>query len=170
MRHDYRIGVPKKGVYYEVFNSDDEAFGGSGVKNGDLQSEDVPWHSREQSIRLTVPPLATVYLRLRGTAASGRKNDEKEEPLDIEKPVQEEASAEIEAAAAKAPAKKTTAKKAAEKKPAAKKTTRTRKTAAKKADAEAAPKKRRTTAEKTTARKSTTRTTRKKAATKAANE
>jgi 1,4-alpha-glucan branching enzyme len=65
VRHDYRIGVPAKGAYVEVFNSDAEEFGGSGVRNeGELQSEDKPWHNREQSIALTVPPMATVYLRL----------------------------------------------------------------------------------------------------------
>ncbi len=65
VRHDYRIGVPKKGRYLEVFNSDAAEYGGSGVRNtGDLVTEDVRWHDREQSIVLTVPPLATVYLRL----------------------------------------------------------------------------------------------------------
>ncbi|MBR4903500.1 MAG: 1,4-alpha-glucan branching protein GlgB [Selenomonadaceae bacterium] len=74
-RKDYRIGVPDKGAYVEVFNSDAEEFGGSGVVNSDkLTTEDFSWHNRNQSIRLTVPPLATVFLRhdvpqdyLRGT-------------------------------------------------------------------------------------------------------
>ncbi|MDY3296964.1 alpha amylase C-terminal domain-containing protein, partial [Selenomonas sp.] len=170
VRHDYRIGVPKKGVYCEVFNSDDEVFGGSGVKNGDIQSEDIPWHNREQSIALTVPPLATVYLRLRGTAAAGRKDDKLEEPLDIEgKPETQAESAET-AATAKT-AKKTAAKKPAAKKPAAKKTT-TRKTPAKKTTKSTkTTKTTKTTAKKpTTARKSTTRTTTRKKTAKAANE
>ena len=68
VRHDYRIGVPKKGEYREVFNSDAEEFGGSGVKNeGALHTEDVPWHDREQSLVITVPPMATIYLRLKDT-------------------------------------------------------------------------------------------------------
>ncbi len=68
VRHDYRIGVPDKGAYVEVFNSDAEEFGGSGVVNaGELVTEDVPWHDRAQSIRLTVPPLATVFFRLKGS-------------------------------------------------------------------------------------------------------
>ncbi|MBR1805956.1 MAG: alpha amylase C-terminal domain-containing protein, partial [Selenomonadaceae bacterium] len=51
-------------AYVEVFNSDAEEFGGSGVKNaGDLPTEDVPWHNNSQSIRLTIPPLATIYLK-----------------------------------------------------------------------------------------------------------
>jgi 1,4-alpha-glucan branching enzyme len=64
VRVGYRIGVPDKGAYVEVFNSDLEEFGGSGVKNeGDLLVQDVAWHNREQSIELRVPPLATIYLK-----------------------------------------------------------------------------------------------------------
>lgn len=64
VRVGYRIGVPDKGAYVEVFNSDLEEFGGSGVKNeGELQSQDYGWHNREQSIEIRVPPLATIYLK-----------------------------------------------------------------------------------------------------------
>ena len=71
VRHDYRIGVPAKGNYVEVLNTDDAAFGGSGVKNdGVLKSQNVAWHDRDQSIVLTLPPLATVYLRLESQAGA----------------------------------------------------------------------------------------------------
>ena len=64
VHHDYRIGVPDKGTYVEVFNSDAEEFGGSGVKNsGKLSTEDFPYHNRNQSIKLTIPPLATIFLK-----------------------------------------------------------------------------------------------------------
>ncbi len=67
IHHDYRVGVPEKGIYREVFNSDAERFGGSGAGNeGDIVSEDVKWHKREQSIVLTIPPLSTMYLRRKG--------------------------------------------------------------------------------------------------------
>jgi len=64
-RHEgYRIGVPDSGAYVEVFNSDAEEFGGSGVTNSTgLLTEDFPWHNRSHSITLTVPPLATIFLR-----------------------------------------------------------------------------------------------------------
>ena len=66
VRHDYRIGVPEKGAYVEIFNSDAVEYGGSGVLNeGDLHTEDYGWHGREQSIRITVPPLATSYFVLK---------------------------------------------------------------------------------------------------------
>ena len=109
VRHGYRIGVPMKGVYYEVFNSDDEAYGGSGVKNGALASEDVPWHNRSQSIALTVPPLATVYLRLRGTAAAGRGDAPVHEEVEAKGEGKEASEAKTVAAAAK-PKRRTAAK------------------------------------------------------------
>ncbi len=64
VRHGYRIGVPEKGVYQEVLNSDDPRYGGSGVNNeGDRHTDDFIWHDRPQSLALTLPPLATIYLR-----------------------------------------------------------------------------------------------------------
>jgi 1,4-alpha-glucan branching enzyme len=64
VRQNYRIGVPDKGSYVEVFNSDAKEFGGSGVTNSDkLTTEDFPYHNRNQSIQLTIPPLATIFLR-----------------------------------------------------------------------------------------------------------
>ena len=57
-REDFRMGVPEWCTYGEVFNSDEERFGGSGVVNdGRLKCEDVPWNGREQSIVVRVPPL-----------------------------------------------------------------------------------------------------------------
>ena len=64
VRKNYRIGVPNSGAYVEVFNSDAEEFGGSGVTNSTkLVTEDFPWHNRSHSITLTVPPLATIFLK-----------------------------------------------------------------------------------------------------------
>ena len=64
VRHGYRIGVPDKGAYVEVFNSDAKEFGGSGVTNATtLLTEDIPWHNRSHSITLTIPPLATIFLK-----------------------------------------------------------------------------------------------------------
>jgi 1,4-alpha-glucan branching enzyme len=63
--NDYRVGMPRRGMYTEVFNSDADGFGGSGVGNaGNLMTEDICWHAREQSLVLKIPPLAVVYLRL----------------------------------------------------------------------------------------------------------
>ena len=63
-RENYRIGVPYKGIYAEVLNTDDTVFGGSGLTNGEkIQSVDVPMHGYDQSIILTVPPLSAMYFK-----------------------------------------------------------------------------------------------------------
>ena len=72
VRRGYRIGVPTKGTYVEVFNSDLEEYGGSGVMNaGDIVSEDYAFHGRDQSIVITVPPLAATFYRLKGQSGAG---------------------------------------------------------------------------------------------------
>ena len=124
VHHDYRIGVPAKGSYIEVFNSDGEDFGGSGVRNaGEIQSQDKPWHNREQSIKLTVPPLATIYLRLKRQNGSGVSFPEAATDVEAKG---FEAGEEKTSAAVAATKKKTVAKKTAAAKPA--KTATTRKT------------------------------------------
>ena len=60
----YRFGVPGKLFYEEVFNTDDAAWGGSGVCNtGPIPVEDIPSHGRDKSIALRVPPLGAVFLQ-----------------------------------------------------------------------------------------------------------
>ncbi|HEV7414919.1 MAG TPA: 1,4-alpha-glucan branching protein GlgB [Tianweitania sediminis] len=63
VRQGFRVGVPLIGSWTEIFNSDSEHFGGSGVSSGgNLMAEEVSWHGRPASITLTVPPLATIFL------------------------------------------------------------------------------------------------------------
>ncbi len=63
-RYNYRVGVPASGFYKEVLNSDAKEYGGSGVGNlGGVKSEDIPWHGRPSSLRLTLPPLAILILK-----------------------------------------------------------------------------------------------------------
>ena len=63
VHRDYRIGLPQPGAWREVLNTDDAGYGGSGVGNpGPLQADDTPWHGRQASLALTLPPLATVVL------------------------------------------------------------------------------------------------------------
>ncbi|MFE2356837.1 1,4-alpha-glucan branching protein GlgB [Streptomyces parvulus] len=57
VRHEYRLAVPDEGVaWQEVLNTDAEEFGGSGVTNPD------PVKPEDGGIRVTLPPLATVWL------------------------------------------------------------------------------------------------------------
>ncbi len=63
VRYEQRFGCPE-GVWTPVLNTDEARYGGSGVEvGGALKSEPVPWHGRPHSVSLTVPPLATVWLR-----------------------------------------------------------------------------------------------------------
>lgn len=63
-RENYRVGVPDATSYDEIFNTDDVRFGGSGVINkGAIRVKNVSDHGFKQSILLTVPPLAVVFLK-----------------------------------------------------------------------------------------------------------
>jgi 1,4-alpha-glucan branching enzyme len=63
----FRIGVTKKGIYKEVFNSDAPEYGGSGRLNpGFLISEPVPWQGKENSVVVKTPPVGGLVLRRAG--------------------------------------------------------------------------------------------------------
>jgi 1,4-alpha-glucan branching enzyme len=62
-RLGYRIGVPRRCRYLEVLNTDATEYGGSGMGNaGSVACEDVPSHGFAQSVVLTLPPLAVLWL------------------------------------------------------------------------------------------------------------
>ncbi|ANS77153.1 glycogen-branching enzyme [Paenibacillus yonginensis] len=72
-RERYRIGVPKAGIYREVFSSEDSQFGGSGSPNGSpLAAEKVEWHDQLQSIELKLPPLSVSIWKRTGAASGGQ--------------------------------------------------------------------------------------------------
>ena len=63
-RYDYRIGISRPGVYREILNTDSHFYHGSNVGNAsDVHSENISQHQREHSLSVTIPPLATIYLR-----------------------------------------------------------------------------------------------------------
>ncbi len=67
-RTDYRIGVPDDGAWDEILNTDGTQYGGSGMGNlGRVTATADPSHGYPASLALTLPPLATVFLR-RATA------------------------------------------------------------------------------------------------------
>ncbi|MFF3707705.1 1,4-alpha-glucan branching enzyme [Streptomyces phaeochromogenes] len=65
VRHEYRLGVPDDvPAWGEVLNTDAVSFGGSGVTGpGPVKAEAQGEQGWAASIRLTLPPLATVWLR-----------------------------------------------------------------------------------------------------------
>ena len=109
LRKEYRIGVPYAGTYAEIFNTDAEAFGGSGITNGtSIKSEEIPLHGFEQSISLTLPPMSVMYFKIARKKPIRKKADPS--------PVKKDSAKEEVPVAKAAPAKKVAAKKTAAKK------------------------------------------------------
>lgn len=64
-RYGYRLGVAAQGSYREVLNTDAKNYSGSGQNSGDsLYAEPVGWQGQPYSLVLTIPPLATIVLKL----------------------------------------------------------------------------------------------------------
>ncbi|HRQ90974.1 MAG TPA: 1,4-alpha-glucan branching enzyme, partial [Bacteroidia bacterium] len=65
-RPGYRLGVPGGGFYEEILNTDSALYGGSNIGSaGGIPSREQESHGRSHSIQVDVPPLATVFFRLR---------------------------------------------------------------------------------------------------------
>ncbi len=63
VHNHFRIGVPKKGTYKEVINSDAGVYGGSDLYNGKpIISEDAAMHGFEQSIEVVLSPLGMTII------------------------------------------------------------------------------------------------------------
>ena len=63
---DYRVGVPFKGTYTEIFNSDSAEFGGNNDLNPEpLKTEGSPFHGHPYSISINVPSLGGVMLKIK---------------------------------------------------------------------------------------------------------
>ncbi|MBV8069608.1 MAG: 1,4-alpha-glucan branching protein GlgB [Acidobacteriaceae bacterium] len=69
-RANYRVGVPSKGFWKEVLNTDAKQYAGSGRGNfGGIETVPIPLHGRNYSLTIDLPPLAVVFFRL-DTSAS----------------------------------------------------------------------------------------------------
>ena len=67
VRQGYRVGVPVAGGWRETLNGDAPFYGGSGVGNlGRVETTPEPWHGFEQSLAITLPPLAMVLFAPEG--------------------------------------------------------------------------------------------------------
>jgi 1,4-alpha-glucan branching enzyme len=63
-RAGYQVGVPFAGYWRELLNSDASEYGGSGVGNmGGCKADDFAVHGRPYSLKLTLPPLAALFLK-----------------------------------------------------------------------------------------------------------
>ena len=63
VRYDFRVGLPVAGRWTELINTDSTFYGGSGQGNlGGVETEPEGWNAFAQSARMTLPPLAVVWL------------------------------------------------------------------------------------------------------------
>ena len=63
--YDYQIGVPFLGTYEEIFNTDDSKYGGSGqIIDGTLIAEKEQFQKQPYSLKIKVPPMATLILKV----------------------------------------------------------------------------------------------------------
>ncbi len=64
VRENYRIGVPEKCEYREIFNSDSEKYQGSNFHNfGSLKPETQEFNGKPFSVGVNIPPLAAIILK-----------------------------------------------------------------------------------------------------------
>ena len=65
VREKYRIGIPTKGKLKEIFNTDSENYGGSGVSNPQkIKIEASPYDGKDFSTELILPPLSVVGFKI----------------------------------------------------------------------------------------------------------
>ena len=77
-RENFRQGVPLRGEWREVFNSDLREYGGEDTRNeGALCTERVAWQGMEQSLTLTLPPMSAIFLKVSKRYEKTAKNKQK---------------------------------------------------------------------------------------------
>ena len=79
VRENYRIGVPGRGYWKELLNSDAPEYGGSGTGNyGGVEAAPFPMHSRTHSLTLTLPPLGMLFLQREAPAVPSLVEEDEE--------------------------------------------------------------------------------------------
>ena len=63
-RPDYPIGVLEEGTYRTVLTSDHKRYGGATERVKRYKARSEAFHGRDLSIRVDLPPLAAIYLKL----------------------------------------------------------------------------------------------------------
>lgn len=63
-RPKYRIGVENKGIYKILLNSSHKKYGGEIPRNTPLYTEEIPYHGREYSVGVDLPPYAAIFVKL----------------------------------------------------------------------------------------------------------
>ena len=107
-RQEFRVGVPCEGKYREVFNTDDPAYGGSGVMNTSVcDSIETEWDGKPYAIDMVSAPLSisifsyTPYTKAEKAEIERRREEERRLAKEAEERrlAQEEAERTAQAAA-----------------------------------------------------------------------
>ncbi len=75
-REHYRIGVPYTGSYVQIFSTEEERFGGRGMKNPTKRSRKISCHGMKQSIEITVPAMSTTFFAVKKKQEKQKKKEE----------------------------------------------------------------------------------------------
>jgi 1,4-alpha-glucan branching enzyme len=59
---DYQVPLPQGGAWKEMLTTDDAIYGGSDIHNGSFVAQEEAYHSREWSVKLTIPALGALFL------------------------------------------------------------------------------------------------------------
>ncbi len=126
LRESFRIGVPGRGMYREVLNTDAECYGGSNEGNsGQVKAKPVSSHGHDWCLDVKLPPLSVIYLK---PEAPEPEAPEEFRPIrslvpyeEVEEEVEEDNGEEPSSNAPPPPTKKPARKRQATRKPAAKK-------------------------------------------------
>lgn len=68
----YKIGVPNRGKYTEIFSTDREEFGGSGTPPQILTAKPGEMHGQKQHIELTIPPFSAICFSKKATRKTNK--------------------------------------------------------------------------------------------------
>ncbi|MDD4688498.1 MAG: 1,4-alpha-glucan branching protein GlgB [Eubacteriales bacterium] len=75
LQKGYMIGVADAGTYTQVFSTDAKKYGGLGIDNGKVKTVQGDIHGQKQCLKLTLPPLSTIFLYKRKRTSSANKKD-----------------------------------------------------------------------------------------------
>ncbi len=70
---NYKLGVPNRGNYLEIFSTDREEFGGSGTPLQKLTAKSGGMHGQKQHIELTIPPFSALCFYKKATPKRPKK-------------------------------------------------------------------------------------------------
>ena len=63
-RLNYPVGVHSEGIYRTLLSSDRKRYGGNTERVKTYRTKDEAFHGREHGIRVDIPPLSAMFIKL----------------------------------------------------------------------------------------------------------